>query len=102
MTKGKSMIGEEIAINDYLESNGIGSHGTKTLAKKLLRRNVTLAKLILKDIGSTLTKLPLIKSADPIAKYHGWVQGDMVRVYRRVYVMQTMIKDTIFYHAVVD
>ena len=56
---------------------------------------------LLKRLRATFNQLPIIKKDDPVVRYYGWRPGGIVKIYRKMYVLDVLCQSTIFYRAIV-
>jgi DNA-directed RNA polymerase I, II, and III subunit RPABC1 len=65
-----------------------------------LPREEASAKLI--EMRTDISKLPLIRITDPIAKYYGWSVGDLIQIHRDDSSVSILAPKSINYRVVVD
>jgi DNA-directed RNA polymerase subunit H (RpoH/RPB5) len=69
-------------------------------------RHIRLSKeetaIKLKELKTDLSKLPLIKSTDPIVRFYGWEIGDVIKVERDDTAASILATKSINYRVVID
>ncbi|MEM4260093.1 MAG: DNA-directed RNA polymerase subunit RpoH/Rpb5 C-terminal domain-containing protein [Candidatus Woesearchaeota archaeon] len=57
---------------------------------------------VLKELKVDISKLPIIKTSDPIVKYYGWQEGDIIRIHRNDDYIGILCPKSINYRVVVN
>lgn len=60
------------------------------------------AQAKLREMKTSAAYIPLMKSNDPIAKYYGWIAGNLIRIHRDDQVVSILSPKSINYRILVD